>query len=476
MTTSNTTPRAYVNTTLFGNFLRPFHSTSPWNRRPINPTFDPFVIPADLYPPNIGEGPYSAGAFEAAASDPAVTVYPLPGAKGVWDPDGEVWLPSVTIPRWPANATPSTSGDGHCDIVDSVTGMVYSLWTLKSIDGRWCATQCAWTKITDTGWGDPAHHYQGARAVGVAPIGGLIRKHEVNDNKANYEHVLSMSLTFSGLGGGGKTNTPAYVHPGTSADEYAWSRNYGQIPEGALVMLPPDFDSNVLCTHQLRKVANTLKKYGARVVDQNDGVPFFIYVENGSGYNIMGNDPSGWNWAVVNDLHRMREALRMVTGAERWVAGAINGVEATLPALVPQNTLSMRGTWRLESETDHKSTNAGGAFYDTWSQSLKFPATTEPIKLINSSSRNISKVSWAELKSGDKVQITAKATGGAKLCLIIWGWVNGKNQQVHDTGLLCDGQSRTLVLPPGWWYTFYAESGGEGVPSEISGAMVKVAP
>ena len=357
--------------------------------------------------------------------------------------------------------------------MDATTGIIHSFWCLQKLNGQWIAAQYAWSKLTDSGFGDPAHHYQGARAVGVAPIGGLIRKHEVNDNKANYEHVLSMSLTFSGLGGGGPTNTPAYVHPGTSADEHAWSRNHGQIPEGALVMLPPDFDTSVLVTHQLRKVANTLKKYGARVVDQNDGVPFFIYVEIGSGYNIMGNDPSGWNWPVVEDLHRIREALRMVTGAERWAAGAINGVEATLPAPVPQNTLSMRGTWRLESEPDHKSTNAGGAFYDTWSQSLKFPASAEPIKLINSTSRNISKVSWAELKSGDKVQITAKATGGARLKFIIWGWVDGGNKVVHNISL-GDGESRTVTMPPGWWYTFYAESGGGGVPATLSGTMIKV--
>jgi hypothetical protein len=226
----------------------------------------------------------------------------------------------------------------------------------------------------------------------------------------------------------------------------------------------------------LRKVANTLKKFGARVVDQNDGVPFFIYVENGSGYNIMGNDPSGWNWAVVEDLHRMREALRMVTGAERWVAGAINGVEATLPAPTPQNVMSMRGPWRLMSETDYRSTNAGGAEYDTWSQSLKFPASAEPIKLINSGGRTVSKVTWAEPKSGEKVQITAKATGGAKLQFIIWGWVQARNrsEQFYDTDPLGDGESRTLILPPGWWCTFYAESGGGGVPATLSGTMIKV--
>jgi hypothetical protein len=47
-----------------------------------------------------------------------------------------------------------------------------------------------------------------------------------------------------------------------------------------------------LCTHQLRKVAGTLEKFGASVVDQNVGTPFYIYVENGSGFNIMGDEPA----------------------------------------------------------------------------------------------------------------------------------------------------------------------------------------
>lgn len=471
MTTSKTTPRAYDNSTLFGNFLRPFISWSPWNRRPINPTFSPYVIPTDAYYPSIAEGKYSVGVFEALASDPAVTVYALAGSKGIRDPDSETDIPSVIIPHWPASATPATGGDGHCDIVDSTTGIVHSFWALKNLNGVWCAAQYAWTRIDGTGWGDPAHHYQGARAAAVAPIGGLIRKHEVNDNESDYGHVLAMSLTFSGLGGGKDSNTPTYVYPATNADQYAWSLNRGQIPEGSLVMLPPDFDTSTLCTHHLRKVANTLQKFGARVVDQNDGTPFYIFVENGSGFELM---PGGWNQNVANDLHRLRAALRMATGAERWVSGLPGPVD--VPAQVPQNVLSMRGAWRLETEADHKSTNAGGAAFDTWSQSLEFPASAEPIKLINSGGRNISKVTWAQLVPGDKVTMTAKATGRAKLRMVVWGWVKGKAdpQQTHDTGLLGDGQSRTITLPPGWWATFYAESGGGNVPATVSGTLVKV--
>jgi hypothetical protein len=459
---------AYDNKTLFGNFYKPFISYSPWNSRPINPQFGSFVIPKDSYYPSIGEGAYSTGVFEAVESDPPMTFYPLPGWKGINDPDSEVDKPSVTIPHWPASAVPSTSGDGHCDVVDSTTGIIHSFWCLKKVDSEWVCAQYAWSHITGTGWGNPAHHYQGARAAAVPPIGGLIRKHEVNDKKANYEHALSMSLTFSGLG-----HHPAYIYPATSADQYADSVNFGGIPEGALLMLPPSFDTSKLCTHQLRKIANTLKKYGAYVIDQNSGTPFSIYVENGSGFNIMGTAKGGWNQAVADDMDTIREALRMVTGAEKWVAGSINGVEAPVPPKVAQNVLSMRGPWRLESETDYRSVNAGGAFYDTWEQCLKFPASKTPIKLINSGSRGISKVTWAELKSGDKVELKVTATGGAKVCLSVWGWVKGKNQEVVNTGKLGNGQTSTFVLPDGWWSTFYAESGAEGIESTVFATLIK---
>ena len=211
-------PQPYSNSTHFGNFLRPFISWSPWNRRPINPTFSPYVIPADLYPPNIAEGAYSAGVFEALANDPTMTVYAAAGTPGIRDADSESDIPSITIPRWPAGTTPAASDDGHCDIVDSVTNIVHSFYNLKNVGGRWVAGKYSWTNVTGTGWGLPCHYDQGARAAGVAPIGGLIRKHEVNDNKEYYAHVLAMSLTFSGLGGGNGTNTPTYVHPATAAD------------------------------------------------------------------------------------------------------------------------------------------------------------------------------------------------------------------------------------------------------------------
>ena len=55
---------------------------------------------------------------------------------------------------------------------------------------------------------------------------------------------------------------------------------------------------------------------------------------------------------------------------------------------------------------------------------------------------------------------------------VIWGWVTGNNV-VHNFKL-GDGESRTVTMPPGWWYTFYAESGGGGVPATLSGTMIKV--
>ena len=56
--------------------------------------------------------------------------------------------------------------------------------------------------------------------------------------------------------------------------------NSGQTPEGALLMLPQSFDIDKTRNATLKKVAKTLKTYGAYVVDRNHGTPFAIYFEN----------------------------------------------------------------------------------------------------------------------------------------------------------------------------------------------------
>lgn len=450
--TSTAPVAAYSNTTRFGNFLRPFAANSLWNARPVNPKFGTFAIPTSDYYPVVGSGAYSAGVFEGLPTDPPMQISGPAGSKGIWNADAEEYLPSITIPHFPTSTTPSTSGDGHADIIDSATGIVHSFWQLKQVNGKWQAHTYGWTKVDGSGWGDPARYYQGARAAAVPPLAGLIRKHEIDDGADSFSHALSMSMTFNALGA-----KPTYVYPATSADTYASTRNYGQIPEGALVMLPPSFDVSKLTSAKLRKVANTLKKYGAYVVDQNAGTPYFIYVENNSGY-CMHCMP--WNSVVAAELQTVRAALRQVVATDGWIDGEGK-------AMVPQtkfNLLSMRGPWTRLSGT-------GTGKFNTYSQAVEFGPTTNVTTLSNATGRGLASVSWAKATAGTTMKLTAITTGGGKFRAQVYG-----GQTVaFDTGPMDNGATARFVLPVGGWYVFYAIS-GVGASSTVRATLETVTP
>src|SRR5262245_37599709 len=93
-----------------------------------------------------------------------------------------------------------------------------------------------------------------------------------------------------------------YVFPATSQDWDAPCCNLGAIPEGALVMLPPDFPVEDLGKECMKKVARTLMTYGARVVDKNVGTPFGIYVELGTDFCAEELDPNTWDGGLAGPL------------------------------------------------------------------------------------------------------------------------------------------------------------------------------
>ena len=400
----------------------------------------------------VGSGAYSAGVFEGLPTDPPMEIVGPAGSKGLWNADAEEYTPSITIPHFPTATTPSTSGDGHADIIDSTTGIVHSFWQLKQVNGKWQAHTYGWTKVDGRGWGDPARYYQGARAAGVPPLAGLIRKHEIDDGADSFSHALAMSLTFNALGG-----KPTYVYPATSADTYAASLNYGQIPEGSLVMLPPSFDVSKLTSAKLRKVANTLKKYGAYVVDQNEGTPYYIYVENNSGY-CMHCMP--WNSVVAAELQTVRAALRQVVAADGWIDG--DG-----KAMVPQkqfNLLSMRGPWTRQTGT-------GTGKFNTYSGAVEFGPTTGPTTLVNGTNRGLAGVNWAKATAGTTMKLTAITTGGGKFRAQVYSG----STIAFDTGMMINGATARFVLPTGGWYVFYVVS-GTGAASSVKATLETVTP
>jgi len=436
-----------VSSTKWGTAERPFSARSPWNARPINPVFTDIGIPQDVYFPKIESGKFSTGVFVASANDAAVEVLGPIGKRGVWDPDGQVHLPKIVIPRWPSNTVPAESGDGHADIVDPISGVVHSFWQLRQIDGVWRAEQYAWTRLDGRGWSDPAHWFQGARAAAVPTMGGLIRTSAINDGDTMFRHALAMSLAHSGL-----SPSPTYVFPATSADTGAEVTNFGRVPEGALLMLPANFDTSKITSPILKKIAETLKVYGAYAVDRNHGTPFVIYAEIGSGINLH---PNGWNSKNANDLNDIRAALRVVESAEQWLDGDGRPFDMTGEKL---NLLSMRGPWRLVSG------NTLGVF-NTLSQRVEFenPGNARIVQR-NTTGTGFNKVTWGRLQPGVRYTIKAETTGGAKLRLRL---VNMEDpSKTMDTGELANGESFTFTWPTlVSWHELVAISGTNQVSS-----------
>lgn len=436
----------------WGTFQNPFAADSMWNSRPLNPVFGSFVIPTSSYFPSVSEGSWSTGAFEAKATDKPMTVRGYPGTKGLMNSDSETYR-DVTLPRWPANVVPAVGADGHADIIDPISGMVHSFFKLKFEDGQWRASQYAWSKLDGRGWGDPAHYYQGSRATAVSTIAGIIRKHEIWDGQPHYKHALAMSMTFNGL-----SPNPTYVFPATSADYNAATTNTGQVPQGALMMLPPTFNAAAIANPDLRKVAETLKTYGAYVVDRNHGTPFSIYVENGSGFSLH---KGGWDNVVANDLQKIRAALRQVVSTSGWIDGNgfLHNPEKNL------NMLSMRGTWQISSGT------VAGT-YDSWQQAVVFPTTSTRTVMVNYSNRGMNSVTWGSAVPGAAYQLTSKATGGARLRFQLYSRATGVT--LYDSGEMADGAKTVFTWPAQTaGLRVYAIS-GIGMPSKVSGEILAV--
>lgn len=444
---------AVSSTSKWGTAARPFAANSPWNSRPVNPRLTDIGIPPSQYFPAVQAGAYSTGVFTAAATDgPAEVLGPV-GAAGVWNPDAQQTQPSVTVPRWPAAALPAWGSDGHCDIVDPIAGVIHSFWQLKNDAGVWRARQYAWTSLKGRGWGDPAHYFQGARAAAVPTSGGLIRSHEVGDGDPLFRHALAMSLTFNGL-----SAAPTHVFPATSADTTAATTNTGSVPEGALMMLPQSFDTSTIASAKLRRVAETLKRYGAYVVDRNYGTPFVIYAEIGSDFDLH---DGGWNNAVGLELERIRQALRMVASASSW----LDGDGKTTVFNKNLNMLSMRGPWRLQSGSTL-------GVFNTLKQAVEFPALPAKVVQVNSNGTGLSKVSWAPFQAGKAYQLTARTTGGGQFRFVLTHCTDPT--QTIDSGVMDNTATYQFIWPASYCYSSVYAINGLNQASTVSASLVQM--
>lgn len=439
----------------YGTFLKPFSEDSPWNIFPINPKLGTYELPASIagYSPVIESGKFSTGIFLGKPTDPPMVVHPVSGQSSIWEPNTAKNYPTFTIPHWPADTKPATGSDGHADIVDEESGVIHSFWQLRNENGKWCAAQYAWSTIDGKGWGDSSHFYQGARAAGVPTMAGLIRKHEVDDGDTVYRHALAMSLPYEALSGG-------YVYPATSADNDAATTNKGQIPEGALLMLPADYDSRTIVNPKLKKVVETLKTYGAYVVDRNSATPFFIYVEEGASGSVW----AGYSYTQeFKELNKIRASLRQVIAADAWVT--YRTAESPLKSPVGGNLLSLRGPWKPRSGTET-------AIYDMYKDSLEFPATKNVIIMENFESLGLSKVEWAALKSGDRVRFYVESEAGGLGRIQVF---RGDGRMMFDGPVLFHKEGCEFTVPWGMTFKLFASNQkSNGAACSVKMGMVKL--
>lgn len=436
----------------WGTFERLFAADSLWNSYPVNPVLGDYQIPPTKKPewaPVVGGGDYSTAAFLASKTDPPMTVKGTGTAANPVCQDVGGPCPLV-IPHWPASVKAAKGSDGHADIVDVEAGIIHSFWQLKEdAAGVWHATMYSWSPLAGSGWGDPAHYSQGARASGVCSIAGVIRIHEAEGDEEMFHHALALSLD-------GTAEIPGFVFPATLEDANSQTNYKGKIPMGSLLMLPKTFDTSKITSPGLLKVIKTLQVYGARLVDTNTDTPFAIYVENGSPFTVSTKPPGVWDTVVVNQLFDIAHALRVMSGNEGFIDG--NGKPFTPNQNL--NRFSMRGAWEAVPN--------GGTF-DSWRQALVFPATTAPVTQRQLNATGDYRVSWAPWTPGAKYRFTVTATGGAKLNM---QFKDSAFKTVLETGNLGNGESKSFVMPADNGYPVLIATSGVGAESSVGVTLV----
>ena len=234
-------------------------------------------------------------------------------------------------------------------------------------------------------------------------------------------------------------------------------------PSSSLLMLPPGYDTTRIQDERLRKVAETLKVYGAYVVDRNVGTPFVIYVENGTNLNLH---KGGWDNTVARELDRMRVALRQVVKVDGWLDG--HGEPMQMEQRL--NLLSMRGPWKLTNG------ERGPGVFDTREQAVVFPPGTGKVMQSNNQGNVLHPVTWAQPRAGALYRLTAFATGGATLRLQLFD-SGSFRVKLYDSGELPDGKTVEFPWPEGQrGVAVIARSGGSADASTVRGDLRAIDP
>lgn len=139
----------------------------------------------------------------------------------------------------------------------------------------------------------------------LSALGGTIRYGEwtyaKQNNIAYFRHALKMNLQaqkwyYWGGGGGNQ-----YRWPATTADGYASSGTYAgtnsQLKPGSLLALPSSFNVAALLTQPGRIMAETLKRYGAYLVDDTAWNACAVAIERGPNGNVKDEFQTLWGYS-----------------------------------------------------------------------------------------------------------------------------------------------------------------------------------
>jgi len=311
----------------------PFSSNSPWKAMPVKPRLGDQPIPPDNNYPYINDNAYGVSVYRTVEGGGDVTVFGRNGAAGPSVSD-EVTVRPVKLSNWPIAVTPPSGTDGHCEIYDEASALWHSFYGLSfnSSLGRWECYKYDVFEGDATGWGTPERP-DGPRAAGTSAAGGLLRRWELNQPVLNHALALATHLNVPKSGP---------VYPATLQDYNGYSVYKGMFPIGTLFMLPPSFDAEGLAWNNARIIARTLKVHGARLVDTTQKTFAFVG-ETGSGWS---NTNLGKTTQAdrLQDLAKIRDALREVTSADEWLDG--NGDPLSWKPFAEMNLLSMRGPWK----------------------------------------------------------------------------------------------------------------------------------
>jgi len=139
----------------------------------------------------------------------------------------------------------------------------------------------------------------------LSALGGTIRYGEWTYAKQNnipyFRHALKMNMMakkwyYWGGGGGNQWRWPA-----TTADNYASGTTYGgtnsQLKPGSLLALPSSFNVAALLTQPGRIIAETLKRYGAYLVDDTAWNACAMSIERGPLGNVKDEFQTLWGYS-----------------------------------------------------------------------------------------------------------------------------------------------------------------------------------